>query len=124
MTEPTVDPQVVAMKSSGAQALLIAGTPKFAAQAIRHAAEAGWKATVLITNYLAGYQQGMVPEQILKQCRDDLSRETSSSRQNRCRTLCLRRRCRCPHQHQRQQQYVLDATTAAAMDGDSLGAVR
>ena len=135
VTEPTVDSQVVTLKSSGAQALFIAGTPKFAAQAIRRAAETGWKATILInfpsssvagtlkpaglensvgvivstpnkdpndqkwtddegmkayrafferylagsditnTSYLTGYQQGMVLEQILKQCGDDLSRE-------------------------------------------------
>ena len=42
--------QVVSLKSSGAAALFIAGTPKFAAQAIRRAAETGWKATI-ITNY-------------------------------------------------------------------------
>lgn len=135
VTEPTVDSQVVSLKSSGAQALFVAGTPKFAAQAIRRAAETGWKATILInfpsssvagtlrpaglensvgvivgtpnkdpndqkwaddeaikayrtffdrylsgfditnTSYLTGYQQGMVLEQILKQCGDDLSRE-------------------------------------------------
>jgi ABC-type branched-subunit amino acid transport system substrate-binding protein len=135
VTEPTVDSQVVALKSSGAQALFIAGTPKFAAQAIRRAAETGWKATILIdfpsssvagtlkpaglensvgvivgtpnkdpndqswqddagikdfraffekylpgsditnTSYLTGYQQGMLLEQILKQCGDDLSRD-------------------------------------------------
>src|SRR6266403_5600062 len=48
VTEPTVDSQVVSLKSSGAAALFIAGTPKFAAQAIRRAAETGWKATILI----------------------------------------------------------------------------
>ncbi|RXT54117.1 ABC transporter substrate-binding protein [Bradyrhizobium betae] len=135
VTEPTVDSQVVALKSSGAQALFVAGTPKFAAQAIRRVAETGWKATILInfpsssvagtlrpaglensigvivgtpnkdpndqkwsddeavkayrtfferylagsditnTSYLTGYQQGMVLEQILRQCGDDLSRD-------------------------------------------------
>ena len=135
VTEPTVDSQVVSLKSSGAQALFVAGTPKFAAQAIRRAAETGWKATILInfpsssvagtlrpaglensigvivgtpnkdpndqkwtddkaikgyraffdrylagsditnTSYLIGYQQGLVLEQILKQCGDDLSRD-------------------------------------------------
>jgi branched-chain amino acid transport system substrate-binding protein len=134
VTEPTVDSQVVSLKSSGATALLVAGTPKFAAQAIRKAAEIGWKPTLMInfpsssiagtlkpaglensigvivgtpnkdpndprwsedaavkayraffekylsgaditnTSYLTGYQQGMVLEQILKQCGDDLSR--------------------------------------------------
>jgi ABC-type branched-subunit amino acid transport system substrate-binding protein len=135
VTEPTVDSQVVSLKSSGAQALFVAGTPKFAAQAIRRAAETGWKATILInfpsssvagtlrpaglensigvivgtpnkdpndekwtddeaikgyraffdrylagsdvtnTSYLTGYQQGLVLEQILKQCGNDLSRD-------------------------------------------------
>jgi branched-chain amino acid transport system substrate-binding protein len=50
VTEPTVDSQVVSLKSSGAAALFVAGTPKFAAQAIRRAAETGWKATIII-NY-------------------------------------------------------------------------
>src|SRR5207244_4267979 len=35
VTEPTIDSQVVTLKSSGADALFVAGTPKFAAQAIR-----------------------------------------------------------------------------------------
>ena len=48
VTEPTVDSQVVNLKSSGAEAFFIAGTPKFAAQAIRKAAEIGWKPTVII----------------------------------------------------------------------------
>ena len=135
VTEPTVDSQVVNLKSSGAEALVIAGTPKFAAQAIRQAAVIGWKATVIINfpsssvggtlapagldksvgvivgttnkdildpawkddpamqayraffdkylqgaditngSYLTGYQQGIVLEQILKQCGSDLSRK-------------------------------------------------
>jgi branched-chain amino acid transport system substrate-binding protein len=135
VTEPTVDSQVVNLKSSGAEAFFIAGTPKFAAQAIRKAAEIGWKPTVVIdfpsssiagtlkpagldksvgvivgttnkdptdpvwendegikayraffekylpgadisnTSYLTGYQQGILLEQILKQCGNDLSRE-------------------------------------------------
>jgi len=135
VTEPTVDSQVVNLKSSGAEALFIAGTPKFAAQAIRKAAEIGWKAKIIInfpsgsiggtlkpaglensvgvivgtinkdptdakwnddegvrgykaffakylqgadfenTSYLTGYMQGMILEQMLKQCGDDLSRK-------------------------------------------------
>jgi len=53
VTEPTVDSQVVTLKSSGADALVIAGTPKFAAQAIRQAAVIGWKATVIL-NFPSG----------------------------------------------------------------------
>jgi ABC-type branched-subunit amino acid transport system substrate-binding protein len=149
VTEPTVDSQVVALKSSGAQALFIAGTPKFAAQAIRRAAETGWKPTVLInfpsssiagtlkpaglensvgvivgtpnkdpndqkwaddegikayrafferylagsditnTSYLTGYQQGMVLEQILKQCGDDLSRDNIIKQAKSLKNLAL-----------------------------------
>ncbi len=135
VTEPTVDSQVVNLKSSGADALVIAGTPKFAAQAIRQASVIGWKAAVIINfpsgsvggtlapagldksvgvivgttnkdildpawkddpgmqafrtffdkylagaditngSYLTGYQQGVLLEQILKQCGNDLSRK-------------------------------------------------
>ncbi|MCK1495157.1 ABC transporter substrate-binding protein [Bradyrhizobium sp. 180] len=135
ITEPTVDSQITNLKSSGADALMIAGTPKFAAQAIRQASVIGWKATVIINfpsgsvggtlapagldksvgvivgtinkdvvdptwkddpamqtyrafldkylagvditngSYLTGYQQGILLEQILKQCGNDLSRK-------------------------------------------------
>ena len=50
VSDPTVDSQILNLKSSGADALLVAGTPKFAAQAIRRAAEIGWKPTILL-NY-------------------------------------------------------------------------
>jgi len=49
-SDPTVESQIVNLKSSGAGALLIAGTPKFAAQAIRRAAEIGWKPTILLNS--------------------------------------------------------------------------
>ncbi|SPP92963.1 ABC transporter substrate-binding protein [Bradyrhizobium vignae] len=48
VTEPTIDSQITNLKSSGAEALVVAGTPKFAAQAIRQASVIGWKATVII----------------------------------------------------------------------------
>ncbi|HEX7907582.1 MAG TPA: ABC transporter substrate-binding protein [Paraburkholderia sp.] len=50
VSEPTVDSQVLNLKSSGADALLVAGTPKFSAQAIRKASESGWKPTIVL-NY-------------------------------------------------------------------------
>jgi branched-chain amino acid transport system substrate-binding protein len=53
ISDPTVDSQIVSLKSSGAEALVIGGTPKFAAQAIRRAAEIGWKPTILL-NYPSG----------------------------------------------------------------------
>lgn len=135
IVDPTVDSQIVNLKSSGAEALLVAGTPKFAAQAIRKASEIGWKPIVMLnypsssvgatlkpagldksigvivgtvtkdptdskwdndqgmkdyrafvdkympgvdisdTNYIFGYTQGLILEQIIKQCGNDLSRE-------------------------------------------------
>src|SRR3984893_5345664 len=149
VTEPTIDSQVVTLKSSGAHALFVAGTPKFAAQAIRRAAEIGWKPTLIInfpsssvagtlkpagldnsvgvivgtpnkdpndpkwandagvqayraffdkylagadftnTSYLTGYQQGMVLEQILKQCCDDLSRANISKQAKQVKDFVL-----------------------------------
>lgn len=52
VTEPTIESRVVSLKSSGAQAFLVAGTPKFAAQAIKKANEIGWSPLVLI-NYVS-----------------------------------------------------------------------
>jgi ABC-type branched-subunit amino acid transport system substrate-binding protein len=135
LSDPTVESQVVNLKNSGAEALLIAGTPKFAAQAIRKAHELNWKALIVLNypsssvgatlkpagldistgvvvgtitkdpsdpqwdqdegmktfrsfvdkympgidisdnNYLFGYTQGTLLEQLLKQCGNDLSRE-------------------------------------------------
>jgi ABC-type branched-subunit amino acid transport system substrate-binding protein len=53
LTEPTIESQVVGLKNSGAAALLVAGTPKFAAQAIRKAHELNWKPLILL-NYPSG----------------------------------------------------------------------
>ena len=50
VTEPNIDSQIVRLKSLGAEGLLLAATPKFAAQAIRKAAELGWKTTIIL-NY-------------------------------------------------------------------------
>jgi branched-chain amino acid transport system substrate-binding protein len=44
-TDPTVDSQVVALQGSGADVLLTAAIPKFAAQAIRKVYDIGWKPT-------------------------------------------------------------------------------
>lgn len=43
VTDPTVDSQMVSLKSSGADVFFNVTTPKFAAQAIKKAAELGWK---------------------------------------------------------------------------------
>jgi branched-chain amino acid transport system substrate-binding protein len=135
LSEPTIESHIVNFKSAQAEALFIAGTGKFAAQAIRRSNEIGWKPITIInfasgstagtivpagadnavgvvtgtyskdptdpkwsndpdivnyraffakylpgadiadTGYLIGYRQGMLLEQLLRQCGDDLSRE-------------------------------------------------
>jgi branched-chain amino acid transport system substrate-binding protein len=42
-TDPTVDSQIVTLQSAGADTLLTAATPKWAAQTIRKIADLGWK---------------------------------------------------------------------------------
>jgi branched-chain amino acid transport system substrate-binding protein len=49
-SEPTVDSQVVTLQGSGADILLIAATPKFAAQAIRKAFDIGWTPVRYVSN--------------------------------------------------------------------------
>jgi ABC-type branched-subunit amino acid transport system substrate-binding protein len=135
VSEPTIDSYIVNFKSSNAEALFIAGTGKFAAQAIRRSYEIGWKPITIVnfasgsaagtiipagadkavgvvtgtyskdpadpkwrddpdmiryraifakylpgadisdTGYLIGVRQGMLLQQLLIQCGDDLSRE-------------------------------------------------
>lgn len=50
VTDPTVDSQVVSMKGSGADVFFNITTPKFAAQAIKKAAEIGWKPVHYLNN--------------------------------------------------------------------------
>ena len=49
-TDPTVNSQVVALQGSGADTLLTAAIPKFAAQAIRKVYDIGWKPAHFLTN--------------------------------------------------------------------------
>lgn len=50
VTEPTIDSQIIKLKSSGADVFFDVTTPKFAAQAIRKVAELGWKPTHFLNN--------------------------------------------------------------------------
>jgi len=43
LTDPTIDSQIVKLKSVGADLVFDASTPKFAAQAIKKIADLGWK---------------------------------------------------------------------------------
>jgi len=49
-TEPTVNSQIVSLKGSGADTLLVAAIPKFAAQAIHEVGQLGWHPLFLMTN--------------------------------------------------------------------------
>ncbi|MBV9193454.1 MAG: ABC transporter substrate-binding protein [Solirubrobacterales bacterium] len=50
VTDPTIDSQVADLHASGADTLLVAAVPKFAAQAIRKVHDLGWKPLFFMTN--------------------------------------------------------------------------
>ena len=52
-SDPTVDSQIVSLKSSGADVFYNVTTPKFAAQAIKKAGEIGWKPVHLLNSVSA-----------------------------------------------------------------------
>lgn len=67
MTDPTVDSQIIQLKDSGANVFFNISLPKFAAQAIRKAADIGWKPVHYLNNVSssvastfkpAGYENG------------------------------------------------------------------
>jgi branched-chain amino acid transport system substrate-binding protein len=49
-TDATIDSQVVSLQGSGAESLIVAATPKFAAQAIRKVHDIGWKPMFFLSN--------------------------------------------------------------------------
>ena len=49
-TDPTIDSQVVEMQSAGANVILVAAIPKFAAQSIRKVYDLNWKPAFYLTN--------------------------------------------------------------------------
>src|SRR6202000_3476777 len=49
-TDATIDSQAVALQGSGADVLITAATPKFAAQTIRKIADLGWRPLHFLTN--------------------------------------------------------------------------
>jgi branched-chain amino acid transport system substrate-binding protein len=53
ITDPTVDSQIIQLKDTGANVFFDVGTPKFCAQAIRKAAEIGWKPAHYLVNVSA-----------------------------------------------------------------------
>jgi branched-chain amino acid transport system substrate-binding protein len=61
ITEPTIDSQIVKLKASGADVLIIAATPKFAAQSIRKVFEIGWKPVTFLSNVAVWISTVMEP---------------------------------------------------------------
>jgi branched-chain amino acid transport system substrate-binding protein len=61
VTDPTVDSQVIQMKDSGANAFFNISIPKFAAQAMRKAADIGWKPAQYLNNVSAQVSTTMKP---------------------------------------------------------------
>ena len=59
--DPTVDSQIVNLKASGADIFYNIATPKFAAQAIRKAAEIGWKPLHLLNSVSASVGSVLKP---------------------------------------------------------------
>ncbi len=49
-TDPTIESQIVQMQAAGANVLLVAAIPKFAAQAIRTVHDLNWRPTFFMTN--------------------------------------------------------------------------
>jgi len=61
VTDPTVDSQIIQLKDSGATVFFNISTPKFAAQAIRKAAEIEWKPAQYMTNVSASVAAVLKP---------------------------------------------------------------
>jgi branched-chain amino acid transport system substrate-binding protein len=60
-TDPTVDSQIVSLQGSGADVLVTAAIPKFAAQAIRKVYDIGWKPTHIVSNVSSSVGAVMKP---------------------------------------------------------------
>ncbi len=61
VTDPTVDSQMVSLKASGADTFFNITTPKFAAQAIKKAAEIGWKPVHYLNNVSSSVGSVLTP---------------------------------------------------------------
>jgi len=61
VTDPTVDSQVIALKTSGADVFFLHANPRFSAQAIRRAYELNWHPAMLIASVGASVGSALVP---------------------------------------------------------------
>ena len=60
-TDPTVDSQIVQLQGTGAEVLVLACAPRFAAQAIRRVFDIGWKPTTYLANIASSAATVMIP---------------------------------------------------------------
>ena len=60
-TDPTIDSQMVSLKASGADTFFNITIPKFAAQAIKKAAEIGWKPTHYLNGVSSSVASVIIP---------------------------------------------------------------
>ena len=61
LSYPTIDSQVIQLKTSGADTLLHFSTPKFAAQALKKVQELGWKPTQFLASPISSVQTVLTP---------------------------------------------------------------
>ena len=91
-TDPTIDSQIVEVQNSGANVLLVAAIPKFAAQSIRKVYDSNWKPTFYMTNVAisvggvitpAGPEKaiGMLSTQYLKDPTDPVFKDDAGMKQ-------------------------------------------
>jgi branched-chain amino acid transport system substrate-binding protein len=66
ITDPTVDPQVIALQATGADTFINISTPKFAAQSIRKAYDIGWRPMQLLSYASASVSAAMKPAGVEK----------------------------------------------------------
>ena len=92
-TEPTIDSQIVKLKSTGADVFFNVTTPKFAAQAIKKDAEIEWKPLHFLNNVSASIGSVIQPagfEPPRASYRPPISRIHRSAVEERCRHEGLR----------------------------------
>ena len=65
-TDPTIDSQIVSLQGSGADTLILAATPKFAAQGIRKVYDIGWKPLFFLINVSIWVNSVMEPAGVEK----------------------------------------------------------
>ncbi len=61
LSDPTVDSQIIALKTSGADVFFLHANPRFSAQAIRRAFELNWHPAMLIASVGASVGSALVP---------------------------------------------------------------